>query len=99
MNKKILDILNTTSGQLIFVLLAGLGYFMVLAGAIIEMSRGMWTILLFFAPVIICGSALVLIRHIKQARENKNNTAILKLFWLHIGVILIGVIFFSVIFV
>lgn len=99
LNKKIINILNTVSGQLIFVLLSGLGYFMMLAGPIIEMSRGMWLLLLFFAPVIICGSALVLIKLIKQAIENENNASILKVFWIHICVIIIGAVLFISVFV
>lgn len=99
LNSKILDFLNKTAGQLTFALLSGLGYFMLLAGGIIEMSRGMWILLLYLAPVIICGAALVIIKMIKAARENENNASILKIFWLHIVVILIGIVFIVALFV
>ena len=93
MNKKILDILNTTAGQLIFALLSGCGYFMVMTGFIVENSNGSALLAFFFAPVIVCGAALVIIKMMKQARENENEKSILKIFWIHIILIIIGVIF------
>ena len=93
MNKKILNILNTAAGQLIFALLAGGGYFMVLLKFIIELSKGQWLLAFFVAPMIICGAALIIVKLMKQARENENEGAILKLFWLHAVLIVIGVIF------
>lgn len=94
MNKKILDILNTTAGQLVFALLAGLGYFLVISGFLVENSGGSMLLAFFFAPAIICGAALVIVKLIKQARENENESAILKLFWVHLVLIIIGIIFF-----
>lgn len=93
MNNKILNLLNTTAGQLIFALLAGVGYFMLIGGWIIDFSNGQWLMLMYLAPVIICGSALVIIKLMKSAREVENNANILKIFWLHIAVILLGIVF------
>ncbi len=93
MNKKILNLLNTTAGQLIFALLAGLGYFMLIGGWIIDLSNGQWLMLMYLAPVIICGGALVLVKLMKSAREAENNSNILKIFWLHIAVISMGIVF------
>lgn len=99
MNNKILTFLNTTAGQLGFALLSGLGYLALIAGYIIEASRGMWLILLFIAPVVVCGAALIIIKLMKQARENYNNLSILKLFWVHVAVIVLAIIFTIALFV
>ena len=93
MDKKIYNTLNTIAGRLTFSLLSGLGYFMLLAGLILELSRGMWLMLLYLAPVIICGGALVVIKLLKQAQEHRNRSTVRKIFWLHIAVILIGAVF------
>lgn len=93
MNKKILNLINTTAGQLIFALLSGLGYFMLISGWVIEFSKGSWLLLLYFAPVVICGAAIIIIKLIKQAREAGNEQTILKIFWIHICVILMGIFF------
>lgn len=93
MNEKILKMLNTTVGQLCFALLSGLGYFALVAGFVIELSRGMWLMLMYLTPVIVCGAALVIIKMMKQAREAENNGAILRIFWIHIAVIALGIVF------
>ncbi|MGM9937375.1 MAG: hypothetical protein ACI38A_08525 [Candidatus Ornithomonoglobus sp.] len=93
MNKKILNILNTTAGQLIFSLLAGGGYFMIILKFIISASNGSAFLAYSFSPLIICGAALVIVKLMKQARENENPGAIIKLFWIHIAVIAVGIVF------
>ncbi len=93
MNKKILNILDTTIGQLVFALTSGLGYFMLLGGWIIDFSNGQWLMLMYLAPIIVCGAALVIVKLMKSAREAENSGAILKIFWLHVAVILMGIVF------
>ena len=93
MQKKILNLINTTAGQLIFSLLSGLGYFLIISGWVLDLSRGIWLILMYVAPIVICGAALVIIKLIKQAREAENEKNILRIFWLHIAVIVIGIVF------
>ena len=93
MNKKILALLNTTAGQLVFALLSGFGYIGLMGGTIVRYSRGMWIILLFFAPVVICGAALIIIKQFKNARDNETEGAILRSFWLHVYVIILGLLF------
>lgn len=99
LNNKILNFLSTTAGQLCFALLSGAGYLALIAGFIINLSRGMWLMLLYISPVVVCGAALVIVKLMKQARESENNSAILKLFWIHVVVILIGIIFATALFV
>ncbi len=93
LNKKILNIMNTTAGQLIFALLAGCGYFMIILKFIIDASNGSAFLAYSFSPLIICGAALVIIKLMKQSRENGNHGAILKLFWVHAAVIALGIVF------
>lgn len=93
MNKKIIKFLETTFGQLGFALFAGLGYLGLVSGFIVDLSRGMWLMLLYVSPIIVCGSAIVIIKLIKYAREAENTTAVLKIFWIHIFVIIMGIVF------
>ncbi len=95
MKKKILDVLNTTAGQLIFALVSGCGYFMILLRVIIEWSRGSALLAAYFSPLIICGAAIVIIKLIKQAREAENDGAIIKLFALHVILVIIGILFLA----
>lgn len=93
MNNKILYWLNTTAGRLIFVLLAGAAYFAIVAKLILDFALKYKLLLFFFFPLIICGAALVLIKLIKQKQEEEDNSAVLKLFYLHLAVIIIGIVF------
>ena len=99
MNKKILNMINTTAGQLVFALLSGLGYFMLVFGWIMDFSRGMWLMPLYLAPIIICGAALIIIKLIKASREAENEKNIMRIFWLHTAVIILGIVFFAVRFI
>ncbi|MDD6484163.1 MAG: hypothetical protein PUF72_06260 [Clostridiales bacterium] len=94
MRKKILDILNTTARQLAFALISGLGYFMIIFRFILAYTeRGGALLAFFFAAAIICGAALIIIKAMKSCREQENESGILKLFYLHIAVIIVGIIF------
>ncbi len=93
MNKKIINILGTTVGQLVFALLSGAAYFMVILRFIAEWSGGSMLIAFFFAPAVICGAALVIIKLMKQARENENYSVIPKIFWLHAVLLAVGIVF------
>lgn len=93
MNKRIINLVGTTAGQLIFALLSGAGYYMVLLRLIVSWSNGSALLAFFFAPVIICGAAIVLIKTMKQARENDNEGLIPRLFWIHTVLFVIGIVF------
>lgn len=93
LNKKILSIISTTVGQLVFALLSGCAYFMIILRFIIDFSHGSALLGLFFAPVIICGAAIVLIKMMKSAREEKREGSIIVLFWLHVILFLMGIVF------
>lgn len=93
LNNKIINLLNTTVGSLVFVLLSGIGYFLILAKFFLDLASKNALILYFFCPAIIFGSALILLKLLKQKQENKDSSAILKLFYMHIIIICIGIIF------
>lgn len=95
MNRKILDMINTTAGRLVFSLISGAGYFMILFGAVLRLSKGQPLLAWYFAPMIICGAALVIIKMVKQAQENEAGDRILRLFWLHAAVVIIGAVLFA----
>ena len=94
MNKKILVWLQKTAFQLIFALLSGGAYFVLALKFILSHTKaGGGLMAMFLAPLIVCGAALVLIKLIKQCRENGNDSAIAGLFWIHVILIIISVVF------
>lgn len=95
MNKAILKFINTTAGQLVFALLSGCGYFAIILKFIIDMSNGSAFLALSFSPIIICGAALVIVKLLKQHREAENDGAMLRIVWLHIMVMAVGVVFLA----
>jgi len=96
MSKKIDKLFETTSGLLVFALLSGCGYFFFLLSVIMNFSRNQSPLLgFFFAPAIICGAALFIVKTVKnniKAEEKKKNHI---LFYLHTIVILVGVVFLA----
>ena len=93
MKKKIVEFLGRTAPQLIFALLAGCAYFMILLPVITRYSKGSSFLAFQFSPLIICGAALVIIKLMKQARENENENAIFILFVLHILLLVMSIVF------
>ncbi|MBR0365924.1 MAG: hypothetical protein IJH94_03885 [Clostridia bacterium] len=99
MKNKILTWLDTTAGRLIFALAAGVAYYIILLRWIIEWSRGLVIIAASVAPVIICGAAIIIIKLMKQAKEDNNDTAIFRLFILHVILFIISMAFLAAMFV
>ncbi len=91
MKEKILNWLDTTSGRLIFALASGLAYYMLLVRFIVQWSRGLVIIAAYVFPVIVCGAAIIIIKLMKQAKENNNDTAIFRLFIIHAFLFVAGV--------
>ena len=91
MNNKLSEFLTKPAALLIFGLLSGGAYFAI----VIELIAGYFSeqnklIIYFFAPVIVCGTALVLIKLIKQHHEAENYSKIAILFWVHIVLMIIA---------
>ena len=79
---------------LVWALVCGLAYLSLAARFILEWTeRGGGIIVLFFFPAIVCGAALIIIKGIKKADENGNERAMLSVFYFHLLVILMGIIF------
>ena len=79
---------------LIWALICGLAYLSLAARFILEWtSAGGGIIVLFFFPAIVCGAALILIKAIKKADEHGLVRTMLALFWCHLLVIFMGIIF------
>lgn len=92
MNNKLSEFLKKPAVLLTFGLLSGGAYFAI----VIELISGYFSkqnilIIYFFAPVIVCGTALVLLKLIKQHYEAENYSKIAILFWVHIVLMIIAV--------
>lgn len=92
MNKKIIKLLEAPAALLAFGLLSGGAYFAI----VLELLSGYFNeqnklIIYFFAPVIICGAALVLIKLIKQHYTAESYSKITLIFWVHIILMAIAV--------
>ena len=64
---------------------------MLLVRAIIAWSKGSILIAAYVAPLIVCGAAIIIIKLMKQAKENDNDNAIIKLFVMHALLFVIGI--------
>lgn len=85
MKNKVINLLKNTWGLLIFALIAGCAYFVVVLRFILEHTNNGGGLLgFFFAPLIIAGAALVLVKIIKQCFENGNDGKAVIIFWAHI---------------
>lgn len=95
MNKKIDKLFESPLALLVFAIVSGLGYFSFVLSVIMSFSKGGSPLLgFFFAPAIICGIALCIVKIAKNnimAEEYDKNR---KLFYIHLLVILIGIVFF-----
>ena len=70
MGNKIDKLFESPIGLLTFSILSGLGYFSFILSVIIKFSRGGSPLIgFFFAPAIICGVALFLVKTIKNNVE------------------------------
>ena len=94
MNNQILKLLKNTWGLLIFALLAGGAYFVIVLRFVLShTNNGSGLLAYFFAPAVICGAALVLIKTIKQSVSEERNSAALTIFWLHVLLMAMSVVF------
>lgn len=94
MKNCIVKLLRNTWGLLIFALLSGTAYYVVVLKFILShTSAGGGLLGFFFLPAIVCGAALVLIKVIKQCFENDRDGAAAALFVMHIILILLAVVF------
>ena len=90
---KIEKVFNTKYGGLIFSLLSGLAYFIIVLSFILGYDSKSGLLGFFFAPAIICGMALVLFKMIRQFLENEEfkKANIIGIF--HVILMLISIVF------
>jgi hypothetical protein len=94
MKNSIINLLKNTWGLLIFALLSGCAYYVIVLKFILKFTKtGGGLLGFFFLPAIVCGAALVLIKLIKQFFENGREGSVLALFWLHVVFILMSIVF------
>ena len=85
---------ETKFGGLIFSLLSGLAYFIIVLGFILDNTGPKGIILgIFFFPAIVCGMAFVLLKSIKQWQEQEAYSKITAVAVFHIILMLLSVIF------
>lgn len=93
MNKKILNLLKNTWARLIFALLSGAAYYVIVLKFILShTSSGGGLLGFFFLPAIVCGAALVLIKVIRQCIEDGRESAAAAVFWLHVVFMIIATV-------
>ena len=96
MKDKINKLFNSASGLLTFALISGAGYFFMVLRIVMEFSRNKSGLIgYFFAPAIICGSALFIVKTVKQNIEMEQADKNLKIFFIHTVVILLGIVFLA----
>ena len=94
MNEKVLKLLKNTWGLLIFSLISGAAYFViVLRFVLANTNNGSGLLAYFFAPAVTCGAALILIKLIKQCLSDGRPGPAIMLFWLHVLFIAMGIVF------
>ena len=95
MNDKIDKLFESPIGLLVFSVVSGLGYFSFILSVIMRFSKnGSPLIGFLFAPAIICGIALFLLKTIKNNIAGGAYSKNYILFYFHILVVLFGIVFF-----
>lgn len=93
MKSKVISLLRNTWGLLTFALLSGAAYYAVVLKFILAHTKAGGSLLgFFFAPLIICGAALVLVKLIKQCMENGNEVKSVVIFWTHAAFIIVAAV-------
>lgn len=87
-------ILESKHGLLIFSLLSGIGYF-VLIMLLLRSMEYYYLLGIFFFPAIVCGSALCIFKTVKALSENDELKKIKRIFLIHI-VLMIFVLIYAV---
>lgn len=90
---KAYKIFETKFGGLIFSLLSGCAYFIIILSTILSTTQAGGLLGFFFFPAIICGTALVLLKTIKKLYDEEQYQKINIIFYTHILLILISIVF------
>lgn len=92
--KGIGKIVNSTIGELIFSLISGIAYFIIIMGFVVGNTQaGGFMLSFFFLPAIVCGAALLLIKTIRKLKDEENFGKINALIYAHIVLLLVSLVF------
>ena len=92
--KGIGKIVNSTLGELIFSLVAGVAYFIIIMGFVVaNTNTGGYMLSFFFLPAIVCGAALLLIKTIRKLKDEEGYSKINAIIYTHIVLLLISFVF------
>lgn len=86
--KKILD---SKYGLLIFSLVSGMGYFVLLLLLLANVKYS-YLLGIFFCPAVVCGSALCIVKYVKALLEQEEYGKIKRIFVIHSALIVFAVI-------
>lgn len=86
-------ILNSKYGGLVFSLLSGLAYFIIIMNFIMSHTQNGGLLGIFFFPAIICGTALVLLKALKRLCDEDRRKSAAALIYIHLALILISIVF------
>lgn len=89
-------IFKTKYGGLIFSLLAGLAYFIIILDFILKhTSYGGALLGFFFAPAIIAGAALIIIKTVKRLEADEKFKKINLFLYFHLALIFLSIVFLA----
>lgn len=87
---------STKYGGFAFSLISGLAYFIIILDFLISsVSNGGILLGFFFFPAIICGTALVLLKTVKKLTEDEEYKKLNVLFYVHLLLFLISLVFLA----
>ena len=89
---KLLSFFQKKHTPLIFSLICGLAYLIIILSFITRNTSAGGLIIFFFFPAIVCGSALLIFKAIKTHIENKSTKSLWTLFSGHVAVILLALL-------
>lgn len=88
-----LKIFEKRSGELVFSVVCGIAYWIIVQHLIYSYSPDAMLLGLYFLPALICGSALFLIKAIRSAKETESYTRLKVLFWVHLPLVVVACVF------
>ena len=88
-------IFETKYGGLVFSLLSGCAYFIIILNIILQTSPSAGLLGFFFAPAIIAGTGLVLLKTIKRLIDEEQPGRVNILCWVHIILMVLSLVFLA----
>lgn len=86
-------IFNTKYGGLVFSLLCGIAYFIIILSFILKNTAQGGLLAFFFSPAIIAGAALIIIKTVKRLQEEEKFRNINLFLYSHIILMALSVVF------